>query len=43
MKIQTNTVIAVVLGVVITGLIFRFAGDLPVLNDARRGIDGNVK
>lgn len=43
MKIQTNTVIAVVIGIVATGLLFRFAGDLPILNDARRGIDGNVK
>lgn len=43
MKLNPNTVVSVVAGVLLAGLILRYGGKLPVIMDASRGFDGERK
>lgn len=43
MKPNASTIISVVIGVVAAGLLLRFGGKLPIIEDASRGFDGERK
>lgn len=36
-KINTSMVVSAAIGVIIVGLIFKHAGDLPIISDAKSG------
>ena len=42
MKINQSAVVSTVIGVLIAGLALRYAGNLPVIRDARLGYDGRA-
>jgi hypothetical protein len=43
MKLQVGAVASTVVGVILAGVLMYYLGKAPILMDARRGFDGNVK
>lgn len=43
LKSTVKTAVPIVVGVLATGLLIRYFGDQPILEDAKRGLNGDVK